>query len=150
MNTEQINQMKEIVTGLLAFAQSEHPPTQRIKIRDCKCLQLGPDLFMKIKYCNDAMAKGIKFETYSTRVELPGDGFYGSNRHKCTMHLDKQRYMGLVLRTHMAAEGDNLWMTLECREYILFILQSFCPAYADGPYRRSAERVQVQNLVNSE
>lgn len=146
--------MKEIITGLHVFTRNEHPHTQQVTIQGHKCLQLGPDLFMKIKHCNDAIAKGIKFETYSTSRELPdfntvaGKGFYRANKGKCTLHLDGRCYMGLVLRCNMYEREDQTPLVLECREYILYILQTFYPGYVEGPYRRSAERVQVMNLLN--
>lgn len=153
MNTQQKKQMEEIIAGLHEFTKTEHPPTKPVVMQRLGCLQLGPNLFIKIKPCNDAIAKGIKFETYSTSSELSafygvsGKGFYRSNRKKCTMHLDGKRYVGLVFRSNMY-EDDQTAMILECREYIMYILRTFYPDYIEGPYRRSAERVQVMNLLN--
>jgi hypothetical protein len=155
MNDEQKRQMEEIIRGLHDFTLSEHPRhTRQVTIKGLKCLQLGPDVFAKIRCCNDFIARGIKFEIYSTSCELPdfrgvaGRGFYRANSGRCTMHSDGRKHEGLIFRCRMFEEDDQNPLVRECREFILYILRTFCPSYRGGPYQSSAERVQIMNLLN--
>jgi hypothetical protein len=142
MNDARRAYVKGVLAELLAFVKNEAPVTE-IRARCYVWLQLGPYLFLKIKPCNDAICVGLKFEAYSTLAVLPGSLW----TTKCTQHTNHIRYHGIIERVRLYGSDQNAPVLLRCKEFVLRLLQRFTD-YREGPYRRSAERVSVSNLLD--
>jgi hypothetical protein len=134
------------------FTKLEYPATKELKrgnMINKQWFAIGDDLFIKIQAVRDAIAIGVKIEAYSTRQSLDRRWGYEYSA-LCTMHVDGKRYRGLHMRFRRSRDGDNRDLIIQAKEYILFLLQNYNDAYTDGPYRRSPNRVQIENLLSSD